>query len=250
MICPKCGHRNVHGDMYCSECGTKLSANKPKNNDVQLKAVIIVLVITVILTLLTLSAVVGFVVYKNNTSSGKNGDNIHNVAEVTEEPENIVSPVVETIAPATETSAVETIAPAIETKRPIKTYAPEKTEKNDGRYEKKEEFRERAKAIENYSERNLETAMAQSEINYESGVVLDKWDELLNDVYQYLKKILPADEFEELKKDEIAWIKEKEKAADEAAAEWEGGSGAPMIWNTTALDYTRDRCYYLISLIN
>ena len=43
---------------------------------------------------------------------------------------------------------------------------------------------------------------------------------------------------------------ETEIAIDEASAEWEGGSGEPMARNMTAARYTKDRCYYLISLIN
>ena len=69
-------------------------------------------------------------------------------------------------------------------------------------------------------------------------------------LYQYLKTILPADEFKVLQADEYKWIQKKENAVEAAAAEWEGGSGEPMARNTTASSYTKDRCYYLISLIN
>ena len=83
----------------------------------------------------------------------------------------------------------------------------------------------------------------------QSKEVFDRWDALLNDVYQFLKSIKPESEFESIKNDEINWIHTKENAANAAAAEYEGGSMAPMEYNTTAAEYTKDRCYYLISLI-
>ena len=48
----------------------------------------------------------------------------------------------------------------------------------------------------------------------------------------------------------IAWIAKKEKAMAEAGAQWEGGMGEPMARNMTAIEYTRERCYHLISLID
>ena len=92
--------------------------------------------------------------------------------------------------------------------------------------------------------------MSQSDINIESYTIFNKWDELLNEVYQYLKTIMPKDEFVALEKDELKWIEEKENAMSKAAAEWEGGSGAPMAVNMAGTEYTKERCYYLISLIN
>lgn len=118
------------------------------------------------------------------------------------------------------------------------------------RMEKKDTFRQRAEEIEEYAWNYLDTAMTQSEINSESSIVYKKWDALLNDVYQYLKKILPESEFKALKSDELDWIAEKEAAIEEAGAEWAGGSGEPMARNTAGIEYTQERCYYLISLIN
>ena len=92
--------------------------------------------------------------------------------------------------------------------------------------------------------------MTQSDINMESGVVFEKWDVLLNEVYQYLKTEMSESEFKQLEADEFAWIAEKEKAIAEAGAQWEGGTGEPMARNMTAIEYTRDRCNYLISLID
>ena len=114
---------------------------------------------------------------------------------------------------------------------------------------KKSAYSARAAQIEEYTKTHLDTATTQVEINRESANVFEQWDVLLNDVYQYLKTIMPNDEFKQLEKDELNWIKEKEKAMKDASAEWGGGSGEPMARYGTASRYTKERCYYLISLI-
>ena len=126
--------------------------------------------------------------------------------------------------------------------------APQQPASND-KATKKSAYSARAAQIEEYTKTHLDTATTQVEINRESANVFEQWDVLLNDVYQYLKTIMPNDEFKQLEKDEINWIKEKEKAMKEASAEWGGGSGEPMARYGTASRYTKERCYYLISLI-
>ncbi len=113
----------------------------------------------------------------------------------------------------------------------------------------RENFYQRASVIENYSNANLDTAMTQTDMNIESGIVAEKWDALLNDIYKYHKNTMSKSDFEALKADERAWIEIKESAAEAAAAEFAGGTAAPLARNSTLIDYTRDRCYYLISLI-
>jgi len=57
-------------------------------------------------------------------------------------------------------------------------------------------------------------------------------------------------DFKKLEQEELNWIRQKEAAIEAAAKDWQGGSGEPMARNMTGIDYTKDRCYYLISLIN
>lgn len=115
--------------------------------------------------------------------------------------------------------------------------------------EKAEEFLSEAAKIEEYSETVYETAMTQMELNIGSGNILTKWDELLNEIYTYLGDNMNKKDFAALEEDELLWIAEKEAAIEEAAKEWEGGSGETMIRNGTASSYTKDRCYYLISIV-
>lgn len=114
---------------------------------------------------------------------------------------------------------------------------------------KKEEFIKKAEEIDLYTKENLDTAYTQTDMNIESGIVAQKWDDLLNEVYNYLKETMDEEDFETLEKDEIRWIKEKEQAVDNAYKEYDGGALAPLNANSVAIRYTSDKCNYLINLI-
>ena len=98
------------------------------------------------------------------------------------------------------------------------------------------------------SSRTVEEGPQQT-MNVESGELFNDWDVLLNDVYKYLKTIKSPSEFEAIKNDEIEWIKQKEAAIERSRNEFSGGSMAPLAANMTAIEYTKQRCGYLISLI-
>ena len=115
--------------------------------------------------------------------------------------------------------------------------------------EKAEEFLTKAAEIEEYSEIKNKNTITQTDINIESRNIFLKWDELLNEIYTYLSDNMDKDDFAALEEDELSWIAEKEAAIEDAAKAWEGGSGEAMVRNVTASDYTKDRCYYLISIV-
>lgn len=111
------------------------------------------------------------------------------------------------------------------------------------------EFVKKAKEIEKYSKENYETAETQQVLNIESYNVYLKWEVLMNEVYEYLGENVSADVFSALEAEQEAWLAEKEKAVEEAAAKWKGGSGEPLARNSAGIKYTKERCYYLISLV-
>lgn len=111
------------------------------------------------------------------------------------------------------------------------------------------QFNQKAADIENYTATYLDTAMDQSEMNHESAIVGEKWDKLLNETYAYLKTILSDEEFKNLESDELSWIAEKEAAVKNAGAQFAGGTAETLEKNMVYIQYTKDRCYYLISLI-
>ena len=89
----------------------------------------------------------------------------------------------------------------------------------------------------------------QQTMNIKSGEIYNEWDRLLNEIYGYLKETMPQNEFAALQKDEQNWIKQKENAISETGKEYEGGSMAPLAMNSVGIDYTKERCAYLLSLI-
>ncbi len=155
----------------------------------------------------------------------------------TKEPEDVIRSFVEVTQKPT---AAPTKAP---TKAP--TAAPAKSTST-----KKEAFMRRAQGIEEYEAELDYDYMDQNTMNTTSADVFSMWDKLLNDVYQYLKDTMPSGEFSKLRKDELNWIKKKEKAMDDAGKIAEGGSMEPLLRSSKGTEYTKQRCYYLISLID
>lgn len=238
MNCRRCGKNNRPNAKYCAYCGMTLSAQKKKNNQKQTEGVIVALIIVLVLIL---TIVVGVVIYKNNNprnvsyGGGSEGDSLPPPRFATND-----------LVPSEEEYENDYEDIEIPTEEPRRT---ERPSVSDRKLIKQEEFLDRAYDIEVYSENYLETAETQLEINNESGIVFQKWDILLNEVYQYLETIMTDNEFANLQEDELDWIMDKENAIEASASEWEGGSGEIMARNFTAISYTKERCYYLISLI-
>ena len=80
-------------------------------------------------------------------------------------------------------------------------------------------------------------------VNYSYLKNYDQLDELLNEIYVYLRNHMDKDEFEKLKQDEIKWIQLKENI--KKVRKYTGCSIEGM-----EAKYTVERCYYLISLID
>ena len=123
--------------------------------------------------------------------------------------------------------------------RAVPSIYEQKTEK------KKREFKDWFNTL---SQKEIPDAPQQT-MNVKSGEIYNEWDRLLNEIYGYLKETMSQNEFAALQKDEQNWIKKKENAINEAGKEYEGGSMAPLARNSVAIDYTKERCEYLLSLI-
>lgn len=90
-----------------------------------------------------------------------------------------------------------------------------------------------------------DSATDQASMNRVSGEIYEMWDDELNYVYQQLKKTLTEEEFQQLKEEELQWIEYRDQLGEEAAREWEGGSGMPMAVNTALSEATKTRTYEL-----
>lgn len=234
MICNRCKRENPPNAIKCIYCGQQLQNVGEKKSE----SAIVVLIIIMVIALL---AIAGVAIYNSNgghrkggyAGGGGGGGELPPWVE-TEKPDYTERP---------------TEKP---TDKPTPTPTPKPTEKpteSSSKQSMKDYFYSRAAGIEEYAREYLDTANTQNDINRESGIVYTKWDSLLNDVYLHLKGTMSESEFRKLTTDEQNWIKTKEEAMDIAGKEFEGGSGETMARNMTGISYTKDRCYYLISLV-
>lgn len=95
----------------------------------------------------------------------------------------------------------------------------------------------------------LEEAYTQADMNYAAQQKYLIWDEALNQLWADLKGLLSEEEMRKLTNEELAWIREKEAAALEAAAEYEGGSIYPAVYSGTLASLTKQRVYELLEYL-
>lgn len=76
----------------------------------------------------------------------------------------------------------------------------------------------------------------------------ERWDKALNEIYQALKVQLPEADMAKLKEEQLSWIKERDKAAEEAAAKYKGGTMEGLEYAATLASVTKERCYKLVEL--
>ena len=96
----------------------------------------------------------------------------------------------------------------------------------------------------------LDSDISQTEMNLAAGERYEIWDGLLNDIWGYLRETLPDSEMQALTAQEQNWIREKEKAVQDAAAEYEGGSIVPLVTGNTGADWTKKRVYALMEYVH
>lgn len=102
-------------------------------------------------------------------------------------------------------------------------------------------------------EKNDEVARKKANTTYDitmyAGDFSTQYDDLLNDIYNYLKEVMPENEFRKLQKEEIEWINKKEKVMDNDLKIHEGGTICAYITGLDTISYTHDRIYELLKYI-
>ncbi len=79
--------------------------------------------------------------------------------------------------------------------------------------------------------------------------LLEIWDDELNAIYQKLRKTLSEDDFYTLRNEERAWIRNRDAAANRAAAkENYGNSAQNLAYTRSLLQWTKDRVYELAAM--
>ncbi|GIN58319.1 lysozyme inhibitor LprI family protein [Lederbergia ruris] len=78
------------------------------------------------------------------------------------------------------------------------------------------------------------------------GDAYDIWDGLLNEIYKALEKQLPAEEMEQLRKEQREWIDNRDHTAKEASLKYEGGTMEQLEYVKVENDLTEERCFELV----
>ena len=93
--------------------------------------------------------------------------------------------------------------------------------------------------------RRMQSAQTQTELNQLAGQKFQVWDNELNSVWKRLEGTLSKDAMERLRAEERTWISQKEKAMQQEAAAFGGGSMASMAYAEKGTELTRARVYVL-----
>ena len=79
------------------------------------------------------------------------------------------------------------------------------------------------------------------------GISYDKYDEALNEIYDIFKEELPEDTMNDLQKEQLKWIEEKEDKAMKDSEEYKGGTFEFVAYYISLYESTKDRCYELVN---
>lgn len=85
----------------------------------------------------------------------------------------------------------------------------------------------------------------QSTLNITAQEIYTLWDDELNSMWARIREILPADSFDALTQEQLAWIADKEAAVEAAVAEIGGGSMSASVEFGTGAGITKERVYQL-----
>lgn len=139
----------------------------------------------------------------------------------------------------TQNSSVETKAPTVES-----TSVP-----TIDTSEKKEYFLEKLDYLEDYSRTLQSSANSQTEMSKASKEIYDKYDELLNEVYSYLKEVMPEDKFSKIESDEKGWVIRRDEAIEEAGKQYAGGTMYGMVRSSAGAEETKKRINELLDFL-
>ena len=95
----------------------------------------------------------------------------------------------------------------------------------------------------------LTNTPTQTDMNIAADQRYMLWDDALNELWAVLQKVLDEPAMAQLTAEELQWIREKEQAAEDAAAEVLGGSLYPTVYWGTAAKLTQERVYELLAYL-
>ena len=72
------------------------------------------------------------------------------------------------------------------------------------------------------------------------------WDNLLNEIYGVLIEQLTQDEMDNLRDEQLNWIKYRDEKALEASQKYKGGTQENLEYVSVLANLTEERCYVLV----
>lgn len=99
-----------------------------------------------------------------------------------------------------------------------------------------------------YNQLISETSTTMDWVIY-SGRLYELSDECLNYLWNLIRYNVEEERYQEILTEQRSWIAEKEKAAEAARDEWEGGSFAPVAYNDMLATMTIERCQVLVGYL-
>lgn len=77
-------------------------------------------------------------------------------------------------------------------------------------------------------------------------ISLQRWDKALNQIWALLKKDMPKSAYNTLLNNQRQWLKTRDRNAENARDEWEGGTFGNVVYVGVLSGQTRDRNYFLV----
>ena len=98
----------------------------------------------------------------------------------------------------------------------------------------------------NNADNKIDGMDTTSDMNKKIEASYSAWNNVLNDICEYLEANLSNDESKELAKNQITWKEQVEQNAREEAKPM-GASGGPYVYYSNLSEATKDRCYELVN---
>ena len=147
-------------------------------------------------------------------------------------------------APAEETAAEETVKspldPSVDPPKASSALGEEKEYTL-------EELKDRLQTVEEQIAAQEEAADSNPASRYMAAeYAWNLWDGELNLIYSHIRSHMPEEEAEDLKREEVAWLKERDLAAEQAYVQNDTPPKQSIQYITISAQKTRERCYELL----
>ena len=76
---------------------------------------------------------------------------------------------------------------------------------------------------------------------------LERWDNMLNEIYALLRQQLSTSASNDLKNKQVEWIKYRDQKAKNESSEFAGGTMEGLIYLDSLAQTTKERCYELVN---